>query len=253
MRVISRALPQFVVAESAKLSVTPLQASVAVAVPVRFVVGDAGQSIVTSGGHVMTGGVASRTVIFCTQLDRLPQPSLAVHVRVMMRALPQSVVTESAKLTLAPPHVSVAVAVPVTFVVGEAGQSIVTSGGQLTVGGVESRTVMVCTALVEWPHKSVAVQVREITRALPQFVTVESAKLNANEPQASEATATPALFVDVLAGHSNVTSGGGTRLGAASRTVIVCTAFVVLPHKSVAVHVRQTVLPAPQLLLTTSL
>ena len=38
------------------------------------------QSIETSAGHVMTGASVSVTVMVCTQVDELPQPSVAVKV-----------------------------------------------------------------------------------------------------------------------------------------------------------------------------
>ena len=41
-------------------------------------------------------------------------------------------------------------------------------------GGVVSRTVIVCTALVLLPHWSVAVQVRAMTFVGPQFVVTTS-------------------------------------------------------------------------------
>ena len=41
---------------------------------------------------------------------------------------------------------------------------------RLSIGGVVSRTVMVCTALVLLPHTSVAVQRRETTLAPPQML-----------------------------------------------------------------------------------
>ena len=68
------------------------------------------------------------------------------------------------------------------------------------------------------------------------------------------ALAMPGLFVVVTAGHSSVkaigTSSGGGRV---SRTVIVCTALVELPHESVAVQRRAITLVLAQLVVTTSL
>ena len=55
----------------------------AVATPVSDGSLDWSHSTVTSGGHVRTGGVVSTTLITCTQLELLPQASVAVHVRVM--------------------------------------------------------------------------------------------------------------------------------------------------------------------------
>ena len=47
-------------------------------------------STVTVGGQWMVGGVLLPTMILCTQLDELPQLSLAVHVRVMTFMFKQS-------------------------------------------------------------------------------------------------------------------------------------------------------------------
>ena len=62
---------------------TPLQASIALAEPVLLGSVEAEQSRLAFGGQVITGPVVSLTVIVCTQLEELPQPSVAVHVRVM--------------------------------------------------------------------------------------------------------------------------------------------------------------------------
>ena len=40
--------------------------------------------MVVLGGQLITGGVVSVTVIVCTQLELLPQASVAVQVRVMV-------------------------------------------------------------------------------------------------------------------------------------------------------------------------
>ena len=63
---------------------TSLQLSVALAEPVASGSVEAVQSRVALGGQVMVGAVLSLTVIVCTQLAALPQPSVAVQVRAMM-------------------------------------------------------------------------------------------------------------------------------------------------------------------------
>ena len=122
--------------------VTEPHVSVAVATPVAFVVVGAGHSIVTFAGAVMVGAVVSRTVIVCTQLRLLPHASIAVQVREITLAPAQLLLTESTKPIVTPLHPSVAVATPVTLVKGAAGHSKVTFAGQVMVGGVVSRTVM---------------------------------------------------------------------------------------------------------------
>src|ERR1041385_2055609 len=60
VRVMMRALPHTFVKTSAKVTVTALHVSVAVAVPVAAGATDAPHSTVTFDGQVMTGGVMSR-------------------------------------------------------------------------------------------------------------------------------------------------------------------------------------------------
>jgi hypothetical protein len=55
----------------------------------------AGHSSVTLAGGVIVGGVVSRTVIIWTALAALPQPSVAVQVRVMTLVPPQLLVRAS--------------------------------------------------------------------------------------------------------------------------------------------------------------
>ena len=62
---------------------TPLQSSVAVATPVTLVVGGTVQLMFVLGGQVITGAVVSVTVMVWSQLELLPQLSVAVQVRVM--------------------------------------------------------------------------------------------------------------------------------------------------------------------------
>src|SRR6266705_494890 len=81
-RMVALTVQLVVLNASAKLIfVTPLHVSVAVATPVLLVVGGTVHSNVRSGGQVMIGGVVSWKRIVCTQLARLPQPSIAVQVR----------------------------------------------------------------------------------------------------------------------------------------------------------------------------
>jgi hypothetical protein len=66
--------------------------------------------------------------------------------------------------------------------------------------------------------------------------------------------ATPVALVVVFAGHSSVTFGGQVIVGGVvSTTIIVCVQLRVLPHWSVASHLREITLVPPQLLLTESL
>src|SRR6266581_3823582 len=103
------------------------------------------------------GGVMSRTVMVCTQAALLPQPSVAVQVRVITLVPPQLLLTESLKPIVTDPQPSCAVAMPVTLVLALAGHSSTRLCGQLIVGGVVSRIVLVWTQLLLLPHWSMAV------------------------------------------------------------------------------------------------
>ena len=89
-------------------------------------------------GSVSDGGVVSRTAIVWMQLVLLPQASVAVHVREIVRLLPHPAVTASVKRTVTVPQPSVAVAVPVEAGEVSAVHSTVISCGQLNVGLVVS-------------------------------------------------------------------------------------------------------------------
>jgi hypothetical protein len=66
------------------IEATPLQSSDAVAVPVLLGLVEAVQSIVVFGGQAIVGPWVSVTVIVCVQVFRLPQPSAADQVRVIV-------------------------------------------------------------------------------------------------------------------------------------------------------------------------
>jgi hypothetical protein len=219
--------------------VTPLQTSVALAMPVLLVRVSAGQLSVRLGGSVSAGAVESRTVMVCTITLLLLQESSATQRRRIVRALPQLLLTLSLKLTLTALQVSVAVARPVALVAVLPPHSTVTFAGALRTGGVMSRTVRVWTQLDWLPQASVARHVREMTRALPHVVTLESENVNCTALQMSLAVALPVLFVEMSAGQSSVRLAGQTITGGVvSRTVMICVQLEVLPQGSVAVHRR---------------
>ena len=71
-------------------------------------------------------------------------------------------------------------------------------------------------------HWSIAVQVRVMTFAPAQLLLTESLYRTVTWLQVSEAMATPVLFVEVSAGHSNTTSEGIVRTGlVVSRMVMI--------------------------------
>src|SRR6266581_3015628 len=143
---------------------------------------------------------------------------------------------------------------PVTLVLVLAGHSSTELGGQVIVGGVVSRTVMVWTQLAVLPQASVAVQVRAMSLVAPQLLVTESLKLRVTKPQPSWAAATPVALVLVLAGHSSTRFGGQVMTGGVvSRTVMVWMQRELLPQASVAIQVRAMTLVAPQLVVIESL
>src|SRR5258705_435076 len=125
--------------------VMALHVSVAVATPVRFVVGDSVHSMVMSEGQTITGGTVSLKLMVCTHPLLLPQASRADQVRRIIPLPVQLVVAKaSVKLMLVIVlHVSVAVAIPVRFVVGESVHSRVMSAGQTITGRTMSLKLMV--------------------------------------------------------------------------------------------------------------
>jgi hypothetical protein len=87
----------------------------------------------------------------------------------MTRALPQAVALESENVTTTALHKSLALARPVLLVEMFAGHSSVIFAGQkVMVGGVVSRTVMVCVQLAALPQASNAVQRRLMVYEPPQ-------------------------------------------------------------------------------------
>src|SRR6185503_8661007 len=121
--------------------------------------GVAGHSIVLgAGSEAITGAVLSSTEIVCEAVDEFPQASVAVHVRVTEYSLahvPAVVVLTKVRDGEAS-HASVALAVAKP---GVAGHSIVLGAGSEEItGAVLSSTEIVCDAVEELPHASVAVQ-----------------------------------------------------------------------------------------------
>src|SRR5258708_4902114 len=101
-------------------------------------------------------------------------------------------------------QVSVAVATPVLFVVVSAGHSRIRSGGQLMIGLVVSRTVIVWMQLAELPQASVPVQVLAMTLVPGHPFVAASLNVTVTWLHVSVAVATPVLLVEVSAGHSSI-------------------------------------------------
>jgi hypothetical protein len=136
-------------------------------------------------------------------------------------------------------HASLAVAFPKTGAFGQ--KAGTTNIGQVTTGGVMSRTTMVTLQDDVLPQSSLAVQARvtwKVPGQLPGVVT--SAKvMDTLASQASVAVAGPN---DGVAGQltGDVTSGQVIDGGMLSITWIVLLQKDVLPHSSVATQTRVT-------------
>src|SRR5260370_41198199 len=96
-----------------------------------------------------------------------------------------------------------AVATPVRLVVAVDGHSRTALVGQINVGGVVSRMVMVWTQRVLLPQASVAVQVSEMIFAPPHVLHTLSLYVTVTAQQPSTVVATPGSFVVCEAGHSS--------------------------------------------------
>ena len=179
------------VVSSLKLSVNALpQASAAVAIANT---GTAGQLIVVGpGSEAMTGAVISCTLNVCDAVEEFPHASVAVHVRVTLYEPAHApLIVTSLKLSVnALPHTSVAVATANT---GVAGQLIVEGAGSAAMtGAVLSCTLIVCDAVEEFPHASVAVHflvTLYVPAQAPELLTSSDVSVN-KLPQASVAVAT---------------------------------------------------------------
>src|SRR6266581_4295429 len=101
-----------------------------------------------------------------------PHASVACHVRVAANVLVAvMLVTVLSTWTVTALQVSVATGASKVHAVPA---DTLRSGWHTNVGGVVSRTVIICTQLAPLPHSSTAVQAREITWAPPQLLLTES-------------------------------------------------------------------------------
>ena len=99
---------------------------------------------------VTAGAVVSITVMTCARLVLLPQPSLAVQVRVIMLVQPTVLVTVVTPGVIGPWQASTKLG---ALKLGAAGHSIVLGAGSVEIaGGVVSATLTVWLAVVLWPQ-----------------------------------------------------------------------------------------------------
>lgn len=130
----------------------------AVACPVAAGSVECPHSTITSAGTRRVGAVASAIVIVWMTDVLLPQPSVAVQVRVMAPVPPQPVryATSVCEMDTAEPELSIAVACPVAAGPVGCPHSTVVPAGAVKVGAVESTTTTV-DAWAEQPAEFVTV------------------------------------------------------------------------------------------------
>lgn len=206
------------VVTSAKVKVGTPQLSVAVGVVHD---GVPEHSIVVGPGNPeITGGTVSSTLNVCEAVAVFPQPSSAVHVRVMLYSFGQvPLVVTSAKVKVGTPQLSVAVGVAH---VGVPEHSIVVTPGKPEItGGIVSSTLIVCEAVAVFPQPSSAVQVRVILYSFGHVpFTVTSTKFNVGVPQLS---VTVGVVQDGVPEHSILDGPGKPDMtgGVVSSTLMV--------------------------------
>jgi hypothetical protein len=203
----------------------PSQLSVALAEPV--VAGNvlAEQEIVMFDGQAMDGATLSSTTITWRQVLVLPQSSVAVHVRLIVRSCGQlpAMVTSEKVGTTDGSQPSMAVALPVFEGSVLAVQRMVILAGQVITGAVISDTVITWMQFVPLPQSSWAVQVRVMMYSCAQLPpVVTSAKVGVTlGSHASVAVALPVFAGNVLSSQSIVILAGQvTDGGRLSCTVI---------------------------------
>ena len=128
--------------------------------------------------------------------------------------------------------------------------------GTVRLGTVVSTTVMVCVAVAELPHASVALNVRVMRCLKPAMpVAIESVELMlAIELHVSDAVALPVLATLVLLPHSICTDAGGVMVGGVvSMMRMRCVPELDNGAKSVAVQLRLTNIAPPHVVVFVSL
>src|SRR5438093_5559456 len=115
---------------------TPLQASIALALPVSAGSFPTRRSSDLLAGQVITGPTVSVTVTVWSQVETLPQLSVAVQVRGMTSLLAQwpGAVTSQWWILATRLHASMALALPVSVGSGDAVQTTLRLAGQVITG-----------------------------------------------------------------------------------------------------------------------
>jgi hypothetical protein len=182
------------------------------------------QLTVESAGQLIAGASSSMTVTTWSQLEMLPQASVAVQVRVITSAcaqLPASTLSLSVMLNSLS-QLSVALATPVPALVRSSSQFTVTSAGQLIAGAASSTTVTTWSQLEALPQASVPVQVRVMTLSCAQLplATLSLSVMLTSLSQLSVALALPVLALLLSSSQLTVVSAGQLIAGASSSTTV---------------------------------
>src|SRR5690606_28533399 len=189
----------------------------------------------TSGGQVITGGSWSDTVTSCVQVLVLPCASVAVQVTVVV---PRGKMAGASCSKETRSQLSSAAGTPKSTPVAPHAALAATSrgGGQSSVGGDRSNTVICWVQVPVFPARSIAVHVTVVDPkgkdAVALWLTVAVPQLSATMglPRCTATVAQPE-FVDTCWSEGQEMVGG-----VRSESVTSCVQVRTLPLASVAVH-----------------
>ena len=177
-------------------------------------------------------------VMVCESETSLPQESVHVHVRTMVRGhVPLSVSLKTG--VMSPSQLSLHVTVA-TAGMSALHCSVTSSGTPDNAGSVTSLMVMVCESETSLPQLSVQVHVRTIVRGqVPLSVSLKTGVMSPSQLSLH----VTAAGVATSASHSSSTSSGtpDNTGSVVSSMVMVCESETSLPQVSVHVHVRTMV------------
>ena len=118
---------------------------------------------VRGGGHVMAGGMVSRTMISCAQVLVLPHWSVAMYVRVMVSGQEAPVRTSETNSMETAPQLSDATIAEVSGAGTSAAHWTVISAGHVMSGSIVSSRLITWVHTEVLPQESVAVNTRVTT------------------------------------------------------------------------------------------
>jgi hypothetical protein len=171
VRVCDRLHPLLVIDPSAEVIVGVPQLSVAIAVPAAGTPDGLQPRSEPAGHEVNTGGVVSSTQVkVWVQVAVLPQPSVAVYVRVCDRLHPLLVIDPSAEVIVGVPQLSVAVAVPAAGTPDGLQPRSEPAGHEVNTGGVASSTLTVSLQVIPGFGQSVHVTLSVIVNVAPHVL-----------------------------------------------------------------------------------